>query len=169
MGSGSMGAGSRGSSGSTYGQSGSGSGASGAGSASAPADNQGLRTVSGAVAKVAQDSITLDRAAGGVTLTVDSQTQVIRNGKPSTGISSIREGEKVRASFDPASNRADKIEVMGKHKGGMHHKGMSDSAGGSTMHNSGASGSVGAGTTGTTGTTGTGTTGSGSTNPPDRK
>ena len=58
-----------------------------------------------------------------MTLTVDSQTQVIRRGKPAAGISSIREGEQVRASFDPASNRAEKIEVMGKAKMGKHHKG----------------------------------------------
>jgi hypothetical protein len=90
-------------------------GASGSATADSTTGAQGsLRTVSGSVAKVDQDSITLDQSAGGVTLTVDSQTQVTRNGRPTTGISSIKQGENVRASFDPASNRADKIEVMGK-------------------------------------------------------
>ena len=37
------------------------------------------------------------------------------------------EGEQVRASFDPASNRADKIEVMGRGKM-KHHKGSTMSA-----------------------------------------
>jgi hypothetical protein len=76
-----------------------------------------LRTVTGAVAKVDLNSITLDQAAGGVTLTVDSQTQVLRRGQPiAAGISAIHEGAQIRASFDPASNRADKIEVMGRMK-----------------------------------------------------
>jgi hypothetical protein len=79
-----------------------------------------MRTVTGAVAKVDSGSITLDQSAGGVTLTVDSNTQIMRRGQPvSQGISAIHEGTKVRASFDPASNRADKIEVMG---GKKHHK-----------------------------------------------
>ncbi len=85
-------------------------------------DNSNLRTVTGSVAKLDENSITLDQAAGGVTLTVDSQTQVLRRGKLAAGISSIREGEQVRASFDPASNRAEKIEVMGRAKQ-HHHKG----------------------------------------------
>jgi hypothetical protein len=108
------------SSSSTYGQ-GSVSGttappSSASGTVAGSADNSNLRTVTGSVAKVDENSITLDQAAGGVTLTIDSQTQVIRRGKPAAGISSIREGEQVRASFDPASNRAEKIEVMGKAK-----------------------------------------------------
>ena len=134
-------------SGSTYGQNGSSgsgstgvsgsmgtSGSMGSASGSASADTTGgsasLRTVSGAVAKVAQDSITLDQAAGGVTLTVDSQTKVWRNGKQASGITSIREGEQVRASFDPASNRADKIEIVGKHHKAMKmHKDPNPAAG----------------------------------------
>jgi hypothetical protein len=114
-----------GSSGSTYGQTstGSTSGSSGSampgsatsGAAAGSSDNASLRTVTGAVAKIDQNSITLDQAAGGVTLTVDSQTQVLRRGQPvAAGISAIHEGQQIRASFDPASNRADKIEVMGK-------------------------------------------------------
>jgi hypothetical protein len=98
-------------------------GSSGAVSGSV-SDNSNLRTVTGAVAKVDQNSITLDQSAGGVTLTVDSQTQVIRKGKAGAGLSSIHEGEQVRASFDPASNRAEKIEVMGRSSGKLmkHHK-----------------------------------------------
>jgi hypothetical protein len=92
-------------------------------------DNASLRTVTGAVAKVDTNSITLDQAAGGVTLTVDSQTQVLHKGQPiAAGISAIREGQQVRASFDPASNRADKIELMARPM--KHHKktGASDSS-----------------------------------------
>lgn len=74
-----------------------------------------LRSVTGSVSKIdaQSQSITLDQAAGNLTLTVDSTTRVWRNGRPLLGIQSIREGQKVRASFDPASNRASKIEVMG--------------------------------------------------------
>jgi hypothetical protein len=80
-----------------------------------------LRTVTGNVAKIDNGSITLDQAAGGVTLTVDSTTQITRKGKAvSQGISAIHEGAQVRASFDPASNRADKIELTGMKKK-MHH------------------------------------------------
>jgi hypothetical protein len=107
--------------------------------------------VTGAVEKVDQNSITLDQSAGGVTLTVDSQTQVMRRGQPvAAGISAIHEGTQVRASFDPASNRADKIEVMGKAKKGHHSKTHS------SMNNSGTSGSV-SGSTDTNNTAGTGT------------
>src|SRR2546425_4692654 len=120
----------------TYGQSGeSGSPSSGAygstgpGSTTGTSSDQGnLRTVTGSVARVDQNSITLDQSAGGVTLTVDSQTQVLRRGQPvAAGISAIREGTQVRASFDPASNRADKIEVMGRAR--RHSKGSSTSSG----------------------------------------
>jgi hypothetical protein len=107
--------------------------------------------VTGSVQKVDQNSITLDQ---GVTLTVDSQTQVLRRGQPvAAGISAIREGTQVRASFDPASNRAEKIEVMGtksKSKKGSS-SGMS-----STGSSSGSSGSV-SGSSGTRNTQGTGT------------
>ena len=74
-----------------------------------------LRSVTGSVSKIdaQSQSITLDQAAGNLTLTVDATTRVWRNGRPLLGIQSIREGQKVRASFDPASNRASKIEVMG--------------------------------------------------------
>ncbi len=85
-----------------------------AGSGTMAADQSNLRTVTGHVQKVDQNSITLDK---GVTLTVDSQTQVLRHGQPvAAGISAIHEGAQVRASFDPASNRADKIEMMSSSK-----------------------------------------------------
>jgi hypothetical protein len=100
---------------------------------SGSSDNANLKTVTGSVAKVDQNSITLDQSAGGVTLTVDSQTQVLRRGQPvAAGISAIREGTQVRASFDPASNRAEKIEVMGTSR---HHK--RNKSGSSTGSNTG--------------------------------
>src|SRR6266478_5625309 len=104
-------------------------GSTGPGATAGTSSDQGsLRTVTGSVARVDQNSITLDQAAGGVTLTVDSQTQVLRRGQPvAAGISAIREGTQVRASFDPASNRADKIEVMGRAR--KHSKGSSTSSG----------------------------------------
>jgi hypothetical protein len=123
-------------------------GGSATGTVAGSTDLSNLKTVTGSVAKVDENSITLDQAAGGVTLTVDSQTQVIRKGKPSAGISSIREGEQVRASFDPASNRAEKIEVMGKAKLNKQHKTMGDNTSGMN-DNSGTSGSV-SGSTGKT-------------------
>ena len=96
--------------------------------------------MTGSVQKVDQNSITLDQ---GVTLTVDSQTQVLRRGQPvAAGISAIHEGTQVRASFDPASNRAEKIEVMGKAKAkkggssGMSSSGSSGSVSGSSTRNS---------------------------------
>src|SRR5256886_15099014 len=83
---------------------------------SSSGDQGNLRTVTGSISKVDQNSIALEQ---GVTLPVDSQTQVLRRGQPvAAGISAIHEGTQVRASFDPASNRADKIEVMGKAKHG---------------------------------------------------
>jgi len=91
------------------------------------------------VAHVDQNSITLDQSAGGVTLTVDSQTQVLRRGQPvASGISAIREGTQVRASFDPASNRAEKIEVMGraKHRHNSKSGSSSTNPGSSTSGNS---------------------------------
>ncbi|HXN81187.1 MAG TPA: hypothetical protein VN883_01850 [Myxococcales bacterium] len=134
-------------SGSTYGQSGSADASMGqtgtSGSASAPGgDTGGLRQVTGQVAKVDQtaNSITLDQASGGLTLTVDQNTKVQRNGKATMGLTGIREGEQVRASFDPASNRADSIEVMSRRHRGK--RGSSSSTGP-------------AGTTGSPGQTGT--------------
>jgi len=103
-------------------------------------DQGNLRTVTGSVSKVDQNSITLDQR---VTLTVDSQTQVLRRGQPvAAGISAIREGTQVRASFDPASNRADKIEVMSTKKSKKSKMG-SDSSSGSAGSVSGSTGSTG--------------------------
>jgi hypothetical protein len=135
-------------SGSTYGQSGSADASMGqtgqtgtTGSAGSARDSGGLRQVTGQVAKVDQtaNSITLDQASGGLTLTVDQNTKIQRNGKPAMGLTGIREGEQVRASFDPASNRADSIEVMSRR-----HRGKR-----------GSTSSTGAGTTGSKGQTGT--------------
>jgi hypothetical protein len=99
--------------------------------------------VTGSVSKVDQNSITLDQ---GVTLTVDSQTQVLRRGQPvAAGIAAIREGTQVRASFDPASNRADKIEVMSSKKSKKSKSSAmgSGSSSGSTGSVSGSAGSTG--------------------------
>jgi len=99
--------------------------------------------VTGSVSKVDQNSITLDQ---GVTLTVDSQTQVLRRGQPvAAGIAAIHEGTQVRASFDPASNRADKIEVMSTRKSKKSKSSTmgSDSSSGSTGSVSGSAGSTG--------------------------
>jgi hypothetical protein len=132
------------SSGSTYGQSstsGQSSDTTAQGSASGMSTDQGnLRTVTGSVAKVDQNSITLDQSAGGMTLTVDSQTQVLRRGQPiAAGISAIKEGTQVRASFDPASNRADKIEVMGKTAKHKHSRSSDSSMNQQPSQNSGSS------------------------------
>ena len=109
---------------------------------SSSGDQGNLRTVTGSVSKVDQNSITLDQ---GVTLTVDSQTQVLRRGQPvAAGIAAIREGTQVRASFDPASNRAEKIEVMSTKKSKKSKSTMgSDSSSGSAGSVSGNTGSTG--------------------------
>jgi hypothetical protein len=46
---------------------------------------------------------------------------VVRAGQPAPGISSIHEGEQVRASFDPSSYRAEKLEVVTKSSKKHHH------------------------------------------------
>jgi hypothetical protein len=136
--------GTSGSMGSSSSTSQSGTSSSGTMGATGTADQGNLRTVTGSVQKVDQNSITLDQ---GVTLTVDSQTQVLRRGQPvAAGISAIREGQQVRASFDPASNRAEKIEVMGTSR---HHKAKSGSSGQSSMNQgSSSSGNIGSSTSG---------------------
>ncbi|MGZ6126271.1 MAG: hypothetical protein ACXWLR_14990 [Myxococcales bacterium] len=124
------------------------------GSSTGSSDQANLRTVTGAVAHVDQNSITLDQSAGGVTLTVDSQTQVLHKGQPvAADISAIHEGTQVRASFDPASNRADKIEVMGSAKKSKKSKSAKSPGSDSS---SGVSGSTGS----------TSTSGDSTTNPP---
>ncbi|GAC1552734.1 MAG: hypothetical protein NVS2B9_17920 [Myxococcales bacterium] len=108
-------------------------GSAGSSGSTAAADSASMRQVTGQVAKVDQtaNSITLDQASGGLTLTVDQNTKVQRNGKATLGLSSIREGEQVRASFDPSSNRADSIEIMGRHKGHKKHSATGGAAGAS--------------------------------------
>jgi hypothetical protein len=71
---------------------------------------------------------------------------VLRRGQPvAAGISAIHEGTQVRASFDPASNRADKIEVMGRATRSKRSKsGKSSMKSGSTSDTS--SSNTGAGT-----------------------
>ena len=97
-------------------------------SSSASAAN--LKSTVGRVAKVDSDNKTLvisSRQGDRVTLTVDDNTQIVdsRSGNTSD-LSAIREGTPVRATFDPASNRAEKIEVMGKaSKKSMHKKSAS--------------------------------------------
>jgi hypothetical protein len=122
----------------------------------ATADSSSMRQVTGQVAKVDQtaNSITLDQGSGSLTLTVDQNTKVQRNGKATMGLSAIREGEQVRASFDPSSNRADSIDIIGRHKG--HKRRSSMGATGGATGSTGSTDSTG--TTGTTGSTGSGST-----------
>ena len=139
MGSGSMGSGSMGSGGTASTGTGSNGTPDNATSGTSAMDHSAdsatsLKSVTGQVAKVDanQGSITLDQSAGGVTLTIDSQTKVLRRGRAASGISAIKEGEQVRASFDPASNRADKIEIMGRGHGMKHHNNADATGGTST-------------------------------------
>jgi len=127
------------------------SGATGSSGSMTTTETASMRQVTGQVAKVDQtaNSITLDQASGSLTLTVDQNTKVQRNGKATLGLSAIREGEQVRASFDPASNRADSIEIMAHRKGHKRHAAPS--------------GATGSSTDSTGSTPGTGSTGSGST------
>jgi hypothetical protein len=84
------------------------------------ATNPNLKVASGRVSKVDQDgkSITVDQSSGtgALTLSVDERTQILDStgSYTSSSISSLQEGYQVRASFDPASNHADKIEVTSK-------------------------------------------------------
>jgi len=98
-----------------------------------------LKSAVGRVSKVDPDGKSLvisSRQGDRITLTVDDKTQIVdSSGSSSSDLSSIREGTQVRASFDPASNRAEKIEVMGKSgKKAMHKKtANSDSTGSDSM------------------------------------
>ncbi|HMC35310.1 MAG TPA: hypothetical protein VKH65_12910, partial [Myxococcales bacterium] len=99
-----------------------------------------LKSAVGRVSKVDPDGKSLvisSRQGDRITLTVDDNTQIVdSSGSSSSDLSSIREGTQVRASFDPASNRAEKIEVMGKSgKKAMHKKSAStsDSTGSDSM------------------------------------
>jgi len=91
-----------------------------------------LKSAVGRVSKVDPDGksvVISSRQGDRITLTVDDNTQIVdSSGASSSDLSSIREGAQVRASFDPASNRAEKIEVMGKSgKKAMHKKSASTS------------------------------------------
>jgi len=68
----------------------------------------GTKSVDGVASNVRSNGLTVQ----GTALTVDSQTQILRAGAPAAeGMSAIREGDQVRASYDPAGNRALRIEV----------------------------------------------------------
>jgi hypothetical protein len=77
-----------------------------------------LKSTVGRVSKVDPDnkSVVISSSQGDrITLTVDDNTQIVdSSGASASDLSAIREGAQVRASFDPASNRAEKIEVMAK-------------------------------------------------------
>jgi len=128
--------------GSTYGQSGTGStsdsnmgtsGSRGSMDRSASASSAAnLQSTFGRVSKVDQDNKTVvisSRQGDRITLTVDDDTQIVDNRSGNTGdLSSIREGTPVRATFDAASNRAQKIEVMSR-AGRRAHKSASTDTG----------------------------------------
>ncbi|HKB77855.1 MAG TPA: hypothetical protein VKC58_14735 [Myxococcales bacterium] len=135
----STGSGSYGSSGSTSGQSGSAQSDTSTGTSSSRGSMDrgssagsmaNLKSAVGRVSKVDPDNksvVISSRQGDRITLTVDDNTQIVdSSGSASSDLSAIREGAQVRASFDPASNRAEKIEVMGKSgKKGMHKKSAS--------------------------------------------
>ncbi|HYZ89946.1 MAG TPA: hypothetical protein VE620_11665, partial [Myxococcales bacterium] len=83
---------------------------------SAMGSSANLKRAVGRVAKVDPDnkSISISSRSGTpLTLTVDDSTQIVdSSGSTSSDLSSIKEGTQVRASFDPASNHAQRIEVM---------------------------------------------------------
>src|SRR5918912_137191 len=91
-----------------------------------------LKSAVGRVSKVDSDGKSISIASRGgspITLTVDDSTQIIdSSGATSSDLSSIKEGSQVRASFDPASNHAQRIEVMGRSKK-MKRSGSSDHTG----------------------------------------
>ncbi len=130
---------STGSSGSTYGQGGTApsdgsmgtSGSSGSTDRTA-SSSANLKSAVGRVSKVDPDSksvVISSRQGDRITLTVDDNAQIVdSSGSSTSDLSAIREGTPVRATFDPASNRAEKIEVMGKaSKKAMHEKSGSSS------------------------------------------
>jgi outer membrane murein-binding lipoprotein Lpp len=86
---------------------------------SGTAADASLRWANGRLARVDRNgrTITVERADDkrSITLTVDERTQIFDpNGSMASGLSSLQEGQQVRAAFDPASNHADRIEVMPK-------------------------------------------------------
>src|SRR6266852_4437630 len=121
-----------GSSGSTYGQSGTGSTSDSNMGTSGSRGSMDRSASASSVAKVDQDNKTVvisSRQGDRITLTVDDDTQIVDNRSGNTGdLSSIREGTPVRATFDAASNRAQKIEVMSR-AGRRAHKSASTDTG----------------------------------------
>jgi len=127
------------STGSTYGQGGTAPSDSSVGTSGsrgstdrAASSSANLKSAVGRVSKVDSDSKSIvisSRQGDRITLTVDDNTQIVdSSGSSSSDLSAIREGAPVRATFDPASNRAEKIEVMGKaSKKAMHKKSGSSS------------------------------------------
>ncbi|HUJ27405.1 MAG TPA: hypothetical protein VLW85_15380 [Myxococcales bacterium] len=78
-------------------------------------DNQtGVNTITGSVARLDRDHITLDAPSGSVDLKVDSGTQVLRrSGMPlAEGISGLQEGDRVSASYDPSSKHVNSITLF---------------------------------------------------------
>ena len=124
--------GTAGTSGSTYGQSGT-TGSSGSMDRSASASSANLKSAVGRVQKVDSDSKSISIASRGgspITLTVDDSTQIVdSSGSTTSDLSAIKEGSQVRASFDPASNHAQRIEVMGRSKKMHKRSGSSDQTG----------------------------------------
>ena len=120
-------------SGSTYGQSGTGSSGSGSTASdmgtsssrgsmdrSSTGSSANLKRTVGRVSKVDSDAKSISIAMRGgapLTLIVDDNTLIVdSSGSTTSDLSSIKEGSQVRASFDPASNHAQRIEVMGRGK-----------------------------------------------------
>jgi len=99
-----------------------------------------LKSTVGRVAKFDPDNKSLvinSRQGDRITLTIDDSTQIVdSSGAASSDLSAIQEGARVRASFDPASNHAERIVVMGKSgKKAMHKKSgsTSDATGADSM------------------------------------
>ena len=70
----------------------------------------GVHVVTGPVRAVTEDGISL----GAVTLKVDRDTKILRDGMPvPEGLSAIHEGQQVRASFDVGQKHASRIELLG--------------------------------------------------------
>ena len=88
----------------------------------------GMNTVTGAVASLNRDSITLSAPSGDVKLKVDATTQVLANGMPvAEGLDALREGQHVSASYDPAARHAARIELLNS-------QGMPEGVNGSAPH-----------------------------------
>ena len=66
------------------------------------------KSIDGVASNVRSDGLTVQ----GTALTVDSQTQILRAGAPAAKrMAAIREGDQVRANYDPAGHHALRIEV----------------------------------------------------------